>query len=209
MARSKVLIFDFDGTIADSLAMVIDIFRSLVPGHDDASDEQIEALRSLSVKHIAKALDVPIWKVPLLVRRGRKVMHTRVHELQVIPGIPEAVRALHAEGYTMYVASSNSQENIQKFLTDHAIADNFAGIVGSIGLFSKARAIRRLCRQQHIERAHVWYVGDEVRDIVAAREAGVHPVAVGWGFNHPDALQETGPDAYVATPQELVKILEG
>ena len=65
------VIFDFDGTIADSLELVIEIFRTLVPGHDDASDEQIEALRNLSVRHIADTLGVPMWKVPFLVYRGR------------------------------------------------------------------------------------------------------------------------------------------
>lgn len=201
------IIFDFDGTIADSLALIIEIFHTLVPGHDDASDEQIEALRNLSVRHIADAIGVPMWKVPFLVWRGRKIMRGRLDEVMVFPGLPEVFEKLRSNGYPLHIVSSNSTENVQTYISKQGLTDSFKSITGGVGLFGKKRAIQKLCKTYNTPLDRVWYVGDEVRDVVAAKKAGVRVVAVGWGFNHPNILSETGPDALVMTPAELLKTI--
>lgn len=205
--NSQTIIFDFDGTIADSLSLVIEIFQSLVPGHDDAPEDQIEALRSLSVRHIASILGIPMWKVPFLVKRGRKIMHKRLDEVSVFAGLSEVIALLHEQGYSLHVLSSNSTENVRAYMKMQQLDRYFISINGGVGLFGKKRAIRRLCSSNKVSIDHTWYVGDEVRDVMAAKKAGVKAVAVGWGFNHPDALQDSHPDALASTPLELQKIL--
>lgn len=202
--QSTTVIFDFDGTIADSLELVIEIFRTLVPGHDDASDEQIEALRNLSVRHLADTLGVPMWKIPFLVWRGRKIMRGRLDEVMVFPGLPEVFNKLQSEGYVLHILSSNSTENVRAYIIQQGLTKYFTSINGGIGLFGKKRAIRKLCKRYNTPLERVWYVGDEVRDVVAAKKAGVRVAAVGWGFNHPNALMQSGPSALVMTPTELL-----
>ncbi len=53
----------------------------------------------------------------------------------------------------------------------------------------------------------MFYVGDEVRDVVAARQAQVKSIAVTWGFNTLTALQQAQPHALIEQPQELLTIL--
>jgi phosphoglycolate phosphatase len=205
--NNRTIIFDFDGTIADSLDLIIEIFRSLVPGKDDVSSSQIETLRNLSIHHIANTLGVPMWKVPLLVRRGRKVMRRQLDEVTVFDGLPDVLKRFHEQGYVMHVLSSNSNDTLRVFLERHNLAAYFTSINGGIGLFGKKRAIRGLCKRNNIPLSSAWYVGDELRDIVAAKKAGVRIVAVGWGFNHPKALEEMKPDALALTPSDLFRII--
>ena len=50
------------------------------------------------------------------------------------------------------------------------------------------------------------YVGDEARDMEAARRAGVHSVGVTWGFNNRSALEKANPEKLVDKPKDLLKL---
>ena len=134
-------------------------------------------------------------------------MRGRLDEVMVFPGLPEVFKKLQANGYKLHILSSNSTENVRTYISQQGLTDNFESINGGVGLFGKKRAIRKLCKIYDTPLERVWYVGDEVRDVVAAKKAGVKVVAVGWGFNHQKALTQAGPDILVMTPTELVKAI--
>lgn len=207
MSDTKTIIFDFDGTLADSLTLVIEIIQQIVPGHDGATKEQIETLRGKPARELARFLGVPIWKAPMLIRRGQKIMQNRLSEVPVFPGMTDVLEAFGEKGYSVHLISFNSAENVKKFIETNELDTYFESITGSVGLFGKSKAIRKLCRSTKVSRGDVWYVGDEVRDVVAAKKAGVHMVAVGWGFNRPDALRAMEPDAVAATPKDLTNFI--
>ena len=63
----KTRIFDSDGTLADTLTIAISVFRELAPNGHAADDDEIERLRGLSAREVAKALSIPWWRIPRLV----------------------------------------------------------------------------------------------------------------------------------------------
>lgn len=200
----RTILFDFDGTLADSFGVVVDIFYDLtrVPRIDDP--EVISHLRHLPMMQVAKELHVQPMHIPRLLVKGRKMMTERINEVQPFAGMPEVLRQLTESGYTLYVMSSNSAQNVQTFLDEHNLSAYFTHVYGGIGLLNKAAAIRKVLRQSHLKADDCVYVGDESRDVDGAKRAGVHMIAVGWGYNDPALLKAHKPDSVVMSPNDLL-----
>jgi len=206
--RRRAVIFDFDGTIADSLRAVIDVFEDLTSRGERFTDEQIEAFREYSLPELLRELKVPKWKVPLLLLRGRRMMHQHLHGIPVHAGMAAALRTLHQDGIPLYVLSSNSTENVASYLRWHKLDQYFQGAYGGASLLGKAPRLLKLIDQEQIDVTRSWYVGDETRDVSAARSVGLHVASVTWGYNTRAALLRKGPDALVETADELRTKLE-
>jgi phosphoglycolate phosphatase-like HAD superfamily hydrolase len=201
------IIFDIDGTIADSFEYVSDFLAGeakLAP----LSAGQRKRLRGLSTIGMARQLSYHWWDAPRLFFRGRRRMQHRINRLEPFAGIPELLVKLHNEGHELFIVSTNSVRNIRAFLKRHGLEKYFLQIYGGVNMFSKRPALRRLLREQHIEAANAVYVCDEVRDVLAAQSAGIRAVAVTWGFANASDLRGLKPTAVAETPSELTAILE-
>lgn len=204
----RTILFDFDGTIADSFSVVTEIFYELT-GHERIEDpEEVARLRRLPMTKVVKELHVPPLLIPRLLVKGRKMMGEHLHEVPVFDGMPEALAALQKQGYHLAIMSSNSTHNVQKYLEIKKLDTYFSGVYGGIGLFNKAAAIRKVMRAKGLKAGECVYVGDESRDIDGAKRAGVPVISVGWGYNDPALLARKEPDALITKPQELVHIVE-
>lgn len=203
------IIFDFDGTIADSFEMAVQIIGELTGLHKNSlPPEEIERLRGLSLHGAIEELHIKPWKVPFLLMRGRRRMGKQISKISAQPGMPEAIRKLYAEGHQLFLVSSNSENNIRSFLKQHHMSREFIKIYGGAGLLGKVRQLRKIRRHNRLAGDDCWYIGDEVRDIVSAHEAGIRVVAVTWGFNTAKLLESHNPTAMASTPKELLNILE-
>jgi phosphoglycolate phosphatase-like HAD superfamily hydrolase len=205
--QNDTLIFDFDGTIADSLTMTIDIFRDLTGWQGARTPEEIAIFRRMPLRKVIKEVKVPLYQVPSLLMRGRKVMTSRITEVAVFPGMAPVIKTLHAEGHRMLVMSSNSTQNVEKFLHHHKLYTYFDGIYGGVGLLNKAASIRRVTRLNNIDRTHCVYIGDEQRDIEGAHRAHIKVIAVSWGYNDPVLLKKHRPTALAETPTDILEII--
>lgn len=203
------IIFDFDGTIADSLPAVSEVFMSVTNHPRRYTAAEVQELRHLSLLELAAALGVSRWKVPYLLFRGRRMLRDYLPDIKAQRGVRELLETLRARGETLYIVSSNSTENVRKYLEAHGLEQYFARIYGGASLLGKARHINKLLDKEHIDTARSWYVGDETRDIIAARAVGLKIAAVSWGYNSRQALAARYPDALVDTTVALLKVLEG
>ncbi|HXR49702.1 MAG TPA: HAD-IA family hydrolase [Verrucomicrobiae bacterium] len=202
------IIFDFDGTIADSFETVVQIFHELTGRKERLSPEAIERLRGMSLPQAAEELGVRPWRMPFLVMVGRRRMGKRIAQVRTHPGVPETVRKLYAEGHQLFIMSSNSEKNIRLFLKQHHMLKEFVSIYGNVGLLSKAGVLRKIRRRNRLGSDTCWYVGDEVRDIEGAKLAGIKVIAVTWGFNTAELLRGHQPTVLVNAPTELLQVLE-
>jgi phosphoglycolate phosphatase len=203
-----VIIFDFDGTIADSFGVIVDIFEHITRRPEKLSKEAIAELRGYPVETVASRLKVSWWRMPWLLFRGRRLMGKRMAEIPVFEGIPTVIEELHAEGHQLFVLSSNSSRNVKKFLKAHHLYKYFIEIRGNAGLIGKSRVLKRLMRANNLDLKDCIYIGDETRDILATRIIGMRIIAVSWGFANAEFLESLNPTAMAHTPQDIVKILE-
>ena len=131
----------------------------------------------------------------------------RIDDVQIFPGIVKTIQDLHAEGHNLFIVSSNSSHNVIKFLTFHKIEKNFVGVEGSVSLFSKNKALIKILKFNALNPTETWYIGDEIRDIQAAKSVNVRNIAVTWGFTAKNILSAQEPTALADKPTDIMAIL--
>ncbi|MGZ6005350.1 MAG: HAD-IA family hydrolase [Candidatus Saccharimonadales bacterium] len=201
------VIFDFDGTIADSLPVIMHLFYKWSK-REPFSSSEIETLREMPAREVIKAVGVPIWRAPALLARGRKDFTKHISEIKIFDGIADMLADLHSRGYKIYLMSTNSHHNIHEYVKLHKLDKYFDEIYGGVGLFGKASTLKKIVSKHHIVKSECYSVGDESRDIDAAKKAGLISVAVTWGFNGQTILKQHQPDYLVSKPAELTKLLQ-
>lgn len=208
MSASRSVIFDFDGTIADSREVLLAQYNQIAPRLRvrPVQRADLERLQRLAPKDAMREYDVAWWKVPLLVYAIRRALRDQIACIDLCRGMREVLAELSAQNVRCSVLSTNSTENIARFSKHHGLP-RFSAICGNVSMFGKARALERFIREQGLDRKHVVYVGDEVRDVEAANRIGVRCVAVTWGFSHRDSLAQRHPWRLVTTADELIAAL--
>lgn len=201
------LIFDFDGTLADSFDYIV-TFLAKEAGLPPLSVQRKQAYRGLSMPAIGRRMGHSWLKLLWLFLKGGRRMRRAVKQVKPYAGLPEIIRKLHAEGHELFIVSSNRPDNIRLFLRQYGLYTYFIQIYGNVSLFGKAPALRRLLRQQRLELKDAVYIGDEMRDVQAAQSIGMRVVAVLWGFARPESLVRLKPTAVASDPQHLMQILE-
>ena len=135
-------------------------------------------------------------------------MGKAIYNVPIFEGMGRVIDKLHAEGHELMIVSSNNNRNIKRSLKQHHLYKYFTDIYGNAGFFGKKRAIRRLLRRNSIQTKDAIYIGDEARDVIAAKAADIRVIAAGWGFDHPEVLQSHQPTALAHKPEDIVMILE-
>ena len=203
----SAIIFDFDGTIADSFDYVLD-FLTVQAGRPLLIGTERSELRNMSMISMARALGHPRRRLPLLFWRGRKIMLVAIEKVEPFDGVGEVIRKLHAEGHELFIVSSNNLANVREFLHRKQLHEYFLEIYGGVGLFGKAPALRKLLREHKLELADSMYIGDEVRDVEAAQSIKMRIIAVMWGFARHIDLKHRSPTALADSPDDIIKIIE-
>jgi phosphoglycolate phosphatase len=198
------VLFDFDGTLVDSLRLVMGLYNGLATerGWPLLTDDFLPKLRQLPLRERLTALGVPLLRLPFLGREIRRRYAVHIGSLTPIAGIPEALGALAQRRLTLGIVSSNSVPNIERFLQTQALP-HFSSVESVPGLWGKHRTLRRYLAIHRLSPSQVIYVGDEVRDLVAARRAGLRAVAVTWGADLESMLGAHQPAGLVRHPSEL------
>lgn len=201
------IIFDFDGTIADTLDYFID-FIAREAKLEKLTQVQRDGLSGMSLAAISRKLGHPWWRLPFLYLKGRKVMEPYIKDLEPFKGMPQLIKKLHAEGHELFIISSNTVRNMRTFLRKQHLRTSFLQIYGGVVVFGKGPALRQLLKDQNLELNDAVFVGDELRDMQAAQSIGMRAVAVTWGFASKKNLKDAKPMAIADTPEELMRILE-
>ncbi len=205
----RAVIFDFDGTLADSFTAVIAIAYKLTKREQLADLNHAQTMRNnnAGLVQAISTLEIPRWKWPWLLQRGRRVMAREIHKVPLFPGMEEVLERLKRDSYEMYIISSNSVSNVDRFLTEKGILPYFNKVYGGSGLFDKAKTIKKLMKEQSLDPSSTIYVGDEVRDIEATKQLNMPCVAVSWGYNSEDLLLQHSPMVVARTPKQLENII--
>ncbi len=201
------IIWDFDGTLVDSLPLATDLFYQFSK-REPFTPKEIEAMRNMTLKEVLQRVNVPLWRLPKLLVQGRAAIGKRLNEVPLFEGIEPVLRQLHQSSHGMVVMSSNSSDNIRRFLKAKNIDKYFIGQHGNTGIFSKTKAMKMILRKYHWIAAETYAIGDETRDIDAANKTHINSVAVSWGYNGSKILKTHKPDFLAAKPTDILKLIQ-
>jgi len=204
---SSLLVFDFDGTIADTLVHSIRILNGLADefGFKRIEDDELDYLRGRTLWQFIRHLRIPIRKISTILHRAQAEMSKGINEVKLVPGMAEVLKELKERGYVIGIMTSNSLENVGKLLQLYDL-DIFDFKLCSVKLRKKAGRLKKLRRSHKVRRKNVLYVGDECRDIRAAHKARVKCAAVSWGFNDGNVLSKFKPNYLLSDPGQLLEV---
>ncbi|WP_061028221.1 HAD-IA family hydrolase [Bradyrhizobium sp. CCH5-F6] len=203
----SLAIFDLDGTLADSFPWFLRTINDVADHFNlrRVKDEDIEELRHASSREILARLEVPLWKLPAIARHARRLKAEATGEISLFDGVEAMLRTLAGNGVQLALVTSDSEANAREKLGEAAAL--FSHFDCAASLFGKPAKFRRVIRRAGVEPARVISIGDEVRDIEAARAVGIACGAVCWGYAAPAALRAHAPDHTFEQLDEIVRAL--
>lgn len=204
------VIFDFDGTLADTFPLIVDVSYRLSPGAKRLPEKEIARLRRLPLLTAMRSLGIPILYTPLQLLLIRRRLTARISEVPPYEGVPQMLSQLHKDGHRLFVLTSNYKENAQIFLGNNNLQGLFVE-VASVWYASrrlKARALRSMMKRHDMKPEETYYIGNEELDIEGAESAGIQSVAAAWGGFNKNELKKARPDAIIDKPQQLVDLLK-
>ena len=114
----RLIMFDFDGTLADSFGCFLDVADAVADRYGfarlDRSDMQ--AVRALGARQIIQRQGVPLWKVPMIARHARTLMARDIDRVPLFAGIGTALAELAAGGARLAIVTSNSRDNVLRVM---------------------------------------------------------------------------------------------
>ncbi|MCI4667897.1 MAG: HAD-IA family hydrolase [Bacteroidia bacterium] len=205
--QKKILVFDFDGTIADTLKIALLIVNEI--GEDYGWPKLDKAgfveYKKKSLRELMDMVGLKYRHLPRIVRKSRNGFKRHMNQVKPIAGIPEVLKQLKDRGYILGILTSNTRKNVQKFLETHEL-ELFDFIYAPNSLYGKAPVLKKIRRKYRTSMEDIVMIGDEHRDLDAANQAGVDGLAVLWGFHENQQLEEAKP-VYIATkPDELLTL---
>jgi phosphoglycolate phosphatase len=205
----SLAIFDLDGTLVDSFPWFLRTINDVADrfGFRRVADEDVEELRHASTREILSRLEVPVWKLPAIARYARRLKGEAAAEISLFAGAEAMLRTLAENGVQLALVTSDSEANARQKLG--ASAALFQHFDCAASLFGKPAKFRRVIRRAGVVPQNVISIGDEVRDIEAARAVGITCGAVSWGYAAPAALQALAPDYMFAQMDEIADALCG
>jgi phosphoglycolate phosphatase len=204
----RLIIFDFDGTLADSVVWLASVFNDVARAHGFRTIDAAEMamLRGRGNREIVRYLGVPGWKMPFIAMDMRKRAAAAAAQLKLYADAPELLRELHGKGVTLAIVSSNGEPTVRQVL-----GPELAGLVSHYGcgasIFGKAAKFRAVLKTAGLAAKEALSVGDEVRDIEAARQVGIAAAAVSWGYATREILAAQSPDHLFDAPLQILQAI--
>lgn len=188
--KYKLVIFDFDGTLADSFPYFLRTVNTLATTYNfpRIEPENVDQLRGLDARQMMKNAKLPAWKIPLIANAFIRLMAKDIDQIRLFEGVPDLLKQLSDQGVRVAIVSSNSEENIRQVLgPENAALIMYYGCGTS--LFGKQHKFRKAIAKSGVMASEVLCIGDEVRDVEAAKEAALAFGAVAWGYTRIDVLE--------------------
>lgn len=209
----KLLVFDWDGTLADSTALIVDAMQAAISQlqYQSRSDAQIRDIIGLGLVEAAQIL------FPDMKRAGHEMIGNcyrlhyaqRAHETALFQDVPDTLRTLQERGYRMAIATSKSRRGL----------DNSLRQTGLEGVFHATRCADETCSKPHpqmlheildelnIHPHHAVMIGDSEYDMEMALHAEVSPIAVSYGVHDSARLLKYQPLACLDSLADLLNWL--
>jgi len=198
----KIFCFDFDGTIADTLPLIVDSANKFFTEEKGKgiSDSFLRKVREEGIEEVFRETNIPLYRLFFIYLKIKKEMNREITEAKVNESVKEVVKEMKRRGHMVGILTSNSERNVVNFLKHHDF--EVFDFIKTAGIFGKKREIEKLKENGR----DLFYIGDETRDIKAGKRAKVKTVAVPWGLSSKEALQKAKPDILIERPEDLLDL---
>jgi len=210
MKNKKTVILDFDGTIADTFGVIVEMMDKIAEelGLKRLNRGQAKKLRDKTAREIMELFEVSIFQVPFVMRKLRTMFGDHLDDVEMITGISDVLMELKKRKYNLGIVSSNNKNGVEKILMREGLYEFFDFIVTGSSLWGKDKILRKVLKDHNLKSQETVYIGDETRDIEAAQKAKIDIISVSWGFDSSDLLKKHNPSILLDSPSEILSVLE-
>lgn len=208
--KYNLVIFDFDGTLADSFPWAASVVNQYAERYRFKRIDPIDhaELRNYDARKLMRHLGVRMWRVPSMARDVRRRMAQEIHKIPLFPGTSEMLQTLADAGILLAMVSSNSEANVRAVLGPENVA-RFASFNCGASVFGKAPKLKSVMKKCRVASETALLIGDEIRDAHAAQKAGMAFGAVAWGYTNPEAMRALNPQEYFESMSDIATRLIG
>ena len=205
-----LILFDFDGVLADTLddmlnfaqAVCVELGIDRIPTPAD-----LDVLETMSFVEYGKQLGIPPQLAGEFASRCLQRFIEKPYPPKIFTGMAQVLEQLSAR-HALAIVTGNTTHAVENFLTENNIRQFVSAVFAVDQPGSKVEKIQKAKSLLATEVDAVYYVGDAVSDIHAARQAEVQSVAVGWGHQSLGKLSNAQPDHIVHAPPEFIELFE-
>lgn len=201
----RCICFDFDGTLADTFPIIFREINRLAQekGRSPFREEEFEVFRRSSGMEALKQLGISLSQIPKFFLTIRRAVQEQLHEVQPFEGVAPMLERCAASGYTMGVLTSHDEKQVERFLQSHDLYRYFTRLLSDYSLRGKHVPLKNLVKKMGFDLRQILYVGDDERDVEAARKVGVGFVAVSYGAKEESILRAAGAKVMMESPAAL------
>lgn len=214
---TKAIIFDLDGTLADTIYSILDAIRPVFNEHN---------LPERNYDDVSHALG---WNVYVLIQRllpekyanDREFIESIVKKYNaaydntylsavLFDGVAEAIRELKRRGYRLAVLSNKTDRYVKNIVSKLFPDGEITIAQGVTELPPKPdpTAPRLIAEQLGVTPEECAFVGDSNVDVQTGINSGMRPIAVSWGYCERDTLVGAGPEILINSAEELLEIFK-
>jgi phosphoglycolate phosphatase len=208
MGKYKLVMFDFDGTLADSFEWFIGTINMVAERYDFKPLDlgRIDEIRGYSPRQMMAVTELPWWKLPLVTREMRRLMSTRIDEILPFQGVNELFQDLRREGTEIAIVTSNAKENVVRVLGAESTAlISYWGCGAS--MFGKQSKVKAVLKASRLSINDAVYVGDAISDSKMAASLKMDFVGVAWGYTKPEILQRHSKIPLIREMNDLLSVV--
>ena len=203
----KTILFDFDGTIADTLQRFIEIADILAKKYhfqqlniSKITEFKNHTLLDLALNHFK----IPWYKIPFIIFDFKKLLAESSHKTELFPEIKNILLKLKLCGFRLGLLTSSPTKSVEIVLEKFRLSNFFEFVTTNASIYHKEKNIQKMINKYHLNKSDLYYVGDEVRDLRACRKLSIVCVSVSWGFSSRELLQKENPEVILDEPGEIL-----
>ena len=216
MQEVKNLIFDFDGTLADTSKLIVATMQRSVEqyGLPYRNEEQIRATIGVRLEEIPSILWPHFMNLgkpfATVYRRNFEYLKNEI-PVTLFPNVKETLADLKKEGLNMAIATSRSKKSVVELTVQFGIKEYFDCMVGGNEVAEgkpNPESIFRILKDENWNVDETMMVGDMTVDILMGKNAGVLTCGVSYGNGKRLELEDTGANYVVASFPEIKDVLK-
>lgn len=207
MIKNKLVIFDYDGVIADSLSLWINAFADAGAANDISyrlSKREISRLEHITFGSILRQAGLENHEhVSKFVQDVITIFDKKTDDVSFFPGIGRLMENLHHAGNIICINTANNSAVVRKRLESEGILPFVTEIAGGDSEGSKSDKILAFLDKFGFDKKNTFMIGDSLGDITEGKKAGVITVGAGYGWQEEEKLMSGDPDYFCGTPEDL------
>ena len=214
----SLIIFDFDGTLSDSAATIIDCMQSAFTENGVFPPPSAAAVRAIIGLTLAEAISrLAPEKDPTVIQKiagsyeqnFRDKRHKGELQDGLFPEVRETIISLKNRDHVLAIATGKSLRGLKAELERHALTEYFSSLQCADFHPSKPHPSMLLTALSETGKApeDAIMIGDTSYDMVAGRGAGVRPYGVSWGCHSPEMLQQAGAESVLNAMSDIHHII--